>query len=76
VEKDFRNSPLEKGDKGGCKAYNEEESKKQPPPPPLLRGNLSTTSLRFPCPAGLMGNVQLGKEGYFRVNDILRTILI
>jgi hypothetical protein len=36
VEKDFRNSSLEKGDKGGCKAYNEEESKKQPPPPPLL----------------------------------------
>jgi hypothetical protein len=44
LEKDGRNSPLEKGDKGGCEAQNEEENKKQPPTPPLLRGNFSTAS--------------------------------
>ena len=50
--RDFSNSPLEKGDKGGCEAEaiglsrrNEEENKKQPPPPPFLRGNVPETCL-------------------------------
>jgi hypothetical protein len=59
----FINSPLEKGDKGGCEAKTEEETKKQPPPPPLLRGNISTDSHLFPCSAVLMGKDQLGARG-------------
>jgi hypothetical protein len=59
----FVNSPLEKGDKGGCEAEMEKETKKQPPPPPLLRGNFPTDSHRCPCPAGLMGKDQLNQRG-------------
>jgi len=55
TQQDFRNSPLEKEDKGRCEAQNEEGSKEQPPPPPLLRGNLSTTSRSFTCPTGQSG---------------------
>ena len=39
--RNFGNSPLEKGDRGGCKAPRVEKADEQPPAPPLLRGNSS-----------------------------------
>ena len=61
-------SPLEKGDKGGCEAALEEINKRQPPPPPFLRGNISEILCFFPCPAGLMGKAQIDKG---RVGGVL-----
>jgi hypothetical protein len=36
--RDFSNSPLEKGDKGGCDAELEEETKKTTPSAPVIKG--------------------------------------
>jgi hypothetical protein len=60
--RDFRNSPLKKGDKGGCEDDMEKEIKKQPPPPPLLRGNISPNSGHISCSAGLTGYSQMDGE--------------
>jgi folylpolyglutamate synthase/dihydropteroate synthase len=57
-----RNSPLEKGDKGGCEAQNKEESKKQPPPPPLLRGNASSRHQRFPFKTATVGDSEITNQ--------------
>jgi len=38
------NSPLKKGDKGGCYSPDNENRSKQPPAPPLLRGNKAEDS--------------------------------
>lgn len=61
----FINSPLGKGDKGGCKsemleidALSRRRTKKQPPPPPLLRGNFAANFDSFLCPEGLMDKDQ------------------
>ena len=65
--RDFRNSPLKKGGKGGCEDDMEKESKKQPPPPPLLRGNISPNSEHIPCSAGLTGYSQMDGEPTYPV---------
>jgi hypothetical protein len=64
------NSPLKKGDKGGCEpevgalsSRNGRRNKRQPPPPPLLRGNISEILLYCPCPAVFMGKDQFSIEG-------------
>jgi hypothetical protein len=58
IRKIISNSPLEKGDKGGCEEDMEGENKKQPPPPPLLRGNISSTPRYLSRSAGLMGTIR------------------
>ena len=64
------NSPLKKGDKGGCEpevgalsSRDGRRNKKQPPPPPFLRGNISEILRYCPCPPVLMGKGRFFKEG-------------
>jgi len=66
------NSPLEKGDTGGCEAEREEGSQKQPPSPPLLRGNISGIFRYCFCPAIHMGNGQTQGEGVRGRAEVLR----
>jgi cobyrinic acid a,c-diamide synthase len=61
---DLSNSPLEKGDSGGCQAAVEGDSKKQPPLPPLLRGNISAASPRNRI-VGVIFN-RVASENHFR----------
>jgi len=67
-EKDFFiNSPLEKGDKGGCESEMEEENEKQPPAPPFLRGNISEILRYCQCPAILKGKKIFQRRGLRKI---------
>jgi hypothetical protein len=65
IRKFYSNSPLKKGDKGGCKddmpeigSLSRRKNQETTPPPPLIRGNLPQNSGYLPCPAGFMGKGQ------------------
>lgn len=51
----FSNSPLKKGDKGGCEEAIKGENKKQPLPPLFLRGNSLANYRHLLCQARLGG---------------------
>jgi hypothetical protein len=52
MERNFLvNSPLEKGDKGGCDAEMEEENKKQPLPP-FIKGEYCGNFVILPVSCG------------------------
>jgi hypothetical protein len=64
--RDFSNSPLEKGDKGGCEAEvgalssrNGRRNQETTPSAPFIKGEFSANPDLFPCPAGLMGKDQV-----------------